>query len=220
MDTATVRLTRAGGITGPVTLPSAPALVQRVLREHRRLGLEPCRNGRNDVTRALWPLLAILIACSACRSDAPAAPSASRLPSVSAAAPSPHPTAVVLTKAQAATRYLRIVRPYNAALQRFQTAAHAGQSWIRLRTLAGRISTANAAQIKALHATRWPADARARVTTLISVSTRAGRYWHAAATATAPDRFRTAVLQAARLSGKPEATALRRALGLPPYRRP
>jgi hypothetical protein len=172
------------------------------------------------VTRALWPVLATLIACSACHSGAPVAPSASGPPSVSAAPSSPHPTAVVLSKAQAAARYRRIVRPYDTALERFQTAAHAGQSWVRLRTLAGRIGTANAAQIKALRATPWPANARKRVTALISVSTRAGRYWHAAATATTPDRFRTAVLQAARLSGKTEATALRRALGLPPYRRP
>lgn len=171
------------------------------------------------MTRALWPILAILIACSACGGEAPAAPSVSP-PSVGAAPSSSHPTTVVLTKAQAAARYLRIVRPYNAALERFQTAAHAGQSWVRLRTLAGRIGTANATQIKALRATRWPAGARKRVTALISVSTRAGRYWHAAATATTPDRFRTAVLQAARLSGKPEATALRRTLGLPPYCRP
>lgn len=169
--------------------------------------------------RALWPIVAVLIACSACGGGTPAVSSASGPPSVSAA-PSSHPTPVVLTKAQAAARYLRIVRPYNAALNHFQTAAHAGQSWVRLRTLAGRITTANAVQIKALRTTRWPAGARARVTALISVSTRAGRYWHAAATATTPDRFRTAVLRAARLSGKTEATALRRTLGLPPYRRP
>jgi hypothetical protein len=55
---------------------------------------------------------------------------------------------------------------------------------------------------------------------LIAVSTRAGRYWSAAAKATGPERFQTAVLRAARLSGKREATALRQALGLPPYRKP
>ena len=54
------------------------------------------------MTRALWPLLATLIACSACHSGAPVAPSASRPPSVGSAPSSPRPTAVVLSKAQAA----------------------------------------------------------------------------------------------------------------------
>lgn len=170
------------------------------------------------MTRALWLVLAIVIACSACRTDAPAPASAP--PRVSAEPSSPRPTAVVLTKAQAADRYLRIVRPYNAALKRFQTEAHAGRSWVRLRTLADRIGTANTTQIKALRATPWPTNARERAAALIAVSTRAGRFWDAAATATTSDRFRSAVLRAARLSGKSEATALRRALGLQPNSRP
>ena len=172
------------------------------------------------MTKPLLPVLAIMVACSACLSDAPAAPRASAPPSAGAAPSSPRPIPAVLTKAQAARRYLRIVRPYNAALMSFETAAHANQSWTRLRTRAGRIATANATQIEVLRTTPWPVNARKHVTALITVSTRAGRYWSAAAKATAPNRFQTAVLRAARLSGKPEATALRRALGLPPYQKP
>lgn len=171
------------------------------------------------MTKALWPVLAVLIACSACRGNAPAAPSASGLPSAGGAPASPRATASVLTRAQAATRYLRIVRPYNAALERFQTAAHANRSWTSLRILARQIVTANTVQIRALRTTPWPANARKHVTALIAVSTRAGRCWKAAANATGPRQFQTAVLQAARLSGKREATALRQALGLPPYRK-
>ena len=172
--------------------------------------------------KALWPALAmIIITCSGCLGDAPAAPSASGpASSASAAPPSPRATPAALTKAQAAKRYLRIVRPYNATLDRFQTAAHANQSWTSLRPLAGRIAAANAAQIRALRTTRWPANAHKRVMALVAVSKQAGRYWNAAAKATTSERLQTAVLHAAQLSGKPEATALRQALGLPPNHKP
>jgi hypothetical protein len=179
----------------------------------------------NDLIKALWPVVAVLIACSACRGDTTAASSASGppsayAPSAGAASPSPRARAAALTKAQAARRYLRIVGPYNAALNRFQTAAHANKPWIGLRPLAGRIATANTAQIRALRTTPWPANARKDIAALIAISTRAGRSWNAAAKATTPQRFQTAVLQAARLSGKREATALRQDLNLPAYRKP
>jgi hypothetical protein len=170
--------------------------------------------------KRLVPGLVAVITCSGCLGSTPTAEPATRPPAVSAT-PSAAPTArVALTRAQAAKRYLQIVRPYNSALERFETAAHAGRSWTSLRVLAARISSTNAAHIRALRTTPWPPEAREEVTALIAVSVRAGRYWSAAAEAPGPAQFQTAVLRGAKLSGKREATAVRHALGLPPYREP
>ncbi|MBC6465382.1 hypothetical protein [Actinomadura alba] len=178
----------------------------------------------------LWRVLAMMIFCSGCldsgpsrtsgadRSGAtpPAGDEAAPLPQPE---PEPEPEPAMLTKAEAAERYLESVRPYNAALDEFETAARADRPWTELRVLAGRVAAANAAQVRILRATTWPEEVRGEVTALMAASVRAGRYWSTAAGADEPQRFRAAVLRAAGLSGKPEATALRHALGLPPQPR-
>ncbi|MBC6462625.1 hypothetical protein [Actinomadura sp. HBU206391] len=186
----------------------------------------------------LWRVLAMMIFCSGCLDSGPAkkapvdkAPAgktpAGKTPAgkapVTEAKPaatgetssSPEAATTVLTKAEAAERYLQSVRPYNTALDDFEAAVHADRPWADLRTLAGRVAAANAAQVRVLRETTWPHEAREQVTALMTASVRAGRYWSTAAGADGPDQFKAAVLRAAALSGKPEATALRHALGLP-----
>ncbi|MBC6467498.1 hypothetical protein [Actinomadura alba] len=165
-------------------------------------------------------MLATVIVCSGCLDSTPATQPTPGPPPASAAPSAPQAAPAALTKAQAARRYLRIVEPYNAALERFETAAHANRPWTDLRLSAARIVKANTTQIQALRGTHWPTETRVHVRALIAVSLQAGRYWNATAKATSPAQFQTAALKAAKLSGKREATALRKALGLPPYREP
>jgi hypothetical protein len=58
-----------------------------------------------------------------------------------------------LTVAQAGSRYLQIVTPCNAALRKFQDAAHANKPWRDLLPLADQVAQANAAQAQALRQT-------------------------------------------------------------------
>jgi hypothetical protein len=169
----------------------------------------------------LWRVLAMMIFCSGCLDSGPSRRSGSDRPGPTPpagdeAASAAQPESAMLTKAEAAERYLESVRPYNAALDEFEAAARTDRPWTELRVLAGRVAAANAAQVRILRATTWPQEVRGEVTALTAASVRAGRYWSTAAGADEPQRFRAAVLRAAGLSGKPEATALRHALGLPP----
>jgi hypothetical protein len=162
-------------------------------------------------------VLAMMVFCSGCLDSGPAKKAASTPPGTEGLPPSQQPDPAMLTKAEAAERYLQSVRPYNAALDDFEAAVRADRSWTELRALAGRVATANTAQITVLRTSTWPDEVSGQVTALLTASLRAGRYWSAAAQAEGPERFKAAVLRAAGLSGNPEATALRQALGLPSH---
>jgi hypothetical protein len=122
-----------------------------------------------------------------------------------------------LTVAQAGSRYLEIVRPYNTALEKFEDAAHAGTPWKNLRPLAGRVAQANAAHAKALRQTSWPAAVRAPMAALLTEIDLAQRSWQRAAQAKTADELARAVRAAAAHSGSKPAGQIRTLLGLPPY---
>jgi hypothetical protein len=123
-----------------------------------------------------------------------------------------------LTVAQAKARYLAIVKPYNTALEALETAANSGKSWTTVRSLAGKVATANAAHAKALRATVWPEAVRQPMAALLVETDAAQRYWLRAAHAKTADELGSAIRSAAKHSGSKPATEVRSKLGLPPYR--
>lgn len=130
---------------------------------------------------------------------------------------SPTPSPSTLTVAQAGSRYLQIVAPYNAALQKFQDAAHANEPWRDLRPLAGEVAQANAAQAQALRQTSWPTGIATPMAALLTQIDLAQGDWQRAANAKTSDELAQAVRAAAAHSGSQPAGQIRTALGLPPY---
>ena len=122
-----------------------------------------------------------------------------------------------MSVADARERYLKIIGPYNAALEKFESAAHAGRSWTDLRTLAGEVVDTNAAQAGALRAVDWPERVREPMAALLEETDAAQRYWSSAARATSADALASAVRSAAAHSGTKQANEVRSGLGLPPY---
>jgi hypothetical protein len=122
-----------------------------------------------------------------------------------------------LTVAQAGSRYLQIVTPYNAALQKFQDAAHANKPWRDLLPLAGQVAQANAAQAQALRQASWPVEVATPMATLLTEIDLAQGDWQRAADAKTSDELAQAVRAAAGHSGSTPAGQIRTALGLPPY---
>jgi hypothetical protein len=138
---------------------------------------------------------------------------------VTSAAPSPTPTRVELTVAEAGPRYLKIVAPYNKALAEFSAAVKAGKSLSSLRTLAGKVAEANATHARALRDTAWPAAARAPMSALLRETETAQRYWQDAAEATTATAMNKALRGASEHDGGDPAGQVRSVLGLPAYRK-
>lgn len=119
----------------------------------------------------LTALVAVLVAgCTpAADQDAAAGPPAAVSTAVTPA-PSTAPTTTTpaaLSKAQAARRYLRIVKPYNRALEALEKAINAGQPIPRLRRLAAAALTASKIELRDLRAARWPSVVRGPVNDLV-----------------------------------------------------
>lgn len=107
---------------------------------------------------------ALLAACTPSAEQDAARPPASVPSSASPPTSSSQPTTTTrpaLSKAQAARRYLQIVKPYNVALETLEKAANAGQPMSRLRQLAETARKATTTEMRALRATRWPSVVRA-----------------------------------------------------------
>ncbi len=155
----------------------------------------------------------VLVAIAGCSSQ----PQVTSAPAVSPVAP---PTTVkpkALSRAAAAKRYLAIVRPYNLALERLEQAFNAGESVVRLRTLAERVARSNAAHIRQLRATVWPSVVRAPMKRLLAESAAAQPSWRQAAEAGTREDLARSVVAAARHDGTDAANEIRRALGLDDY---
>lgn len=131
--------------------------------------------------------------------------------------PAPTPTPTTIDVAQARTRYLEIVAPYNDALEEFESAANAGKSWTSLRTLAGKVAETNAAHAQHLRATAWPPQVHTPMAALLKETDAAQRYWERAARAKTIEELAQAVRAASKHSGAKPAGQVRSALGLPPY---
>src|SRR6266566_566189 len=153
-------------------------------------------------------VMAVLVAVAGCSSQ----PQMTSAPAGSPVAP---PTTVkpkALSRAAAAKRYLEIVRPYNLALERLEQAFNAGESVVRLRTLAERVARSNAAHIRQLRATVWPSVVRAPMKRLLAQPS-----WRQAAEAGTREDLARSVVAAARHDGTDAANEIRRALGLDDY---
>ncbi|MBQ0895930.1 hypothetical protein KBX37_23010 [Micromonospora sp. U56] len=129
------------------------------------------------------------------------------------------PTApALLGRAEAQQRYLRIVQPYNVALEKLEDATKAGKPWRTVRELAAEVATKNAAHAVGLRETSWPVTARAPMAALLAENDVALEHWRRAGRATGPEELMREIRAAAAHSGSREATAVRSALGLPAYR--
>jgi hypothetical protein len=122
-----------------------------------------------------------------------------------------------LSRAQAAKRYLAIVKPYNVALERLEQAFNAGRPLGDLRTLSHAVANANDTQMDQLRATLWPTAVRQPMRSLLAESAAAQPYWLQAAEAGTRDELARALVTASRHDGSDAASQLRRALGLGAY---
>lgn len=127
------------------------------------------------------------------------------------------PTPTRLTVAQARTRYLAVTRPYNVALERFETAANNGAGLATLKKQARAIAAANLAESRALAATAWPTNVASLVRELIAADAAARTHWLRAAGADSLDEMARHVRRAAAAGGQAPSAEIRRRLGLPKY---
>ncbi|MGC5020405.1 hypothetical protein [Micromonospora sp. DT47] len=131
-----------------------------------------------------------------------------------AATASPAP----LTRAEAKTRYLRIVQPYNEALEELEDATQVGRPWRTVRELAAAVAAKNAVHAVELRETSWPAEVRAPMAALLAENDVALEHWRRAGRATSAAELMREIRAAAAHSAATEATRVRSALGLPAYR--
>ncbi|MFI7575366.1 hypothetical protein [Micromonospora sp. NPDC049497] len=127
-------------------------------------------------------------------------------------------TPAALTPAEAKSRYLAIVAPYNIALEELEDAANAGKPWRTVRTLAAEVARTNAAHAVELREAVWPAEVRAPMAALLKENDVALRHWRRAGEAADADALMREIRAAAAHSGATEAGRVRTALGLPAYR--
>jgi hypothetical protein len=183
------------------------------------LGARAIEMDRGVNVRGLMSILVLTLLAGGCagtsQENSPASAMSPAAPPVTSPTSDPAPNP--LTVAQAGTRYLEIVKPYNTALETFEDAAHAGTPWRDLRPLAGEVARANAAHAQALRETSWPVGVQAPMTALLTEIDLAQRDWQHAANANTADELARAVRSAAAHSGSKPAGQIRTLLGLAPY---
>jgi DNA polymerase IIIc chi subunit len=122
-----------------------------------------------------------------------------------------------LSKPDAAQRYLAIVKPYNVALERLETAINSGQPVATLRTRASELAAANQEQINQLQTTLWPTEIRAPMAELIAESGKSQPLLLQAAQAKTRSQLVQAVVDGLKHDGKTPAKAIRDFLELAKY---
>jgi hypothetical protein len=160
---------------------------------------------------AVLALIVLLAGCGGGEQVDPQAPA----PVWQSAAPT---TPAALTPAEAKSRYVAIVAPYNTALEELEDAVNAGKPWRTVRTLAADVARTNAAHAVELRETVWPAEVRAPMGALLEENDVALRHWRRAGEAADADALMREIRAAAAHSGAREAGRVRTALGLPAYR--
>jgi hypothetical protein len=135
----------------------------------------------------------------------PSSPTSTQGPGKS---PSSQPAPARLTVAQARKRYLAVTRPYNVALERFETAANSGASVQTLRARARSVAAANLAESRLLLSIAWPTTVTGQIQELARADASARRHWL---------RVAAADSLAEMAGGKGPAAEIRRRLGLPKY---
>jgi hypothetical protein len=167
---------------------------------------------------ALAAAVVALLAVTGCSGEPGGKPATAPL-AAATTMPSVTPTTMTapLSKKQAAERYLAIVKPYNLALERLEQAINQGRPVATVRTLAGKVASANQAHMRDLRATLWPVEVRAPVRELLAESARAQVYWRQAAHASTRSELIQVALKAARHDGSEAASSIRHRLDLGTY---
>lgn len=163
--------------------------------------------------RLLLVTAGALLALAGCATAPVAAPPATTTSTAPVTTTTPPP----LSKPEAAQRYLAIVKPYNVALERLETAINSGQPVATLRTRAGEVATANQEQINQLHTTPWPTEIRAPMAELIAESGKAQPLLQQAAQAKTRTQLVQAVVDGMKHDGKAPAKLIRDFLELAKY---
>ena len=127
------------------------------------------------------------------------------------------PAPALLSKEQAAERYLAIVEPYNVALEALEQAVNGPQSVDALRTQAASVAAANDTHVQELKAAAWPADVQPAVDELVAESEQAQTYWLQASEAPTREAAIAAAVSAGEHDGGAAAQAIRSLLGLGDY---
>lgn len=122
-----------------------------------------------------------------------------------------------LSEAEAATRYLEIVRPYNEALEQFELAVNGGEELATLTGMASDTADALETEIGELRATAWPEAISTHVDALIGESEQALEHWQEAARAQTRDDLVDSVLAAAEFDGSDPTGSIREILNLDAY---
>jgi hypothetical protein len=123
----------------------------------------------------------------------------------------------LLSKEQAAERYLAIVEPYNVALEALEQAVNGPQSVDALRTQAASVAAANDTHVQELKAAAWPADVQPAVDEPVAESEQAQTYWLQASEAPTREAAIAAAVSAGEHDGGAAAQAIRSLLGLGDY---
>jgi hypothetical protein len=144
----------------------------------------------------------------------PSSPTSTQGPGKS---PTSQPAPARLTVAQARTRYLAVTRPYNVALERFETAANNGASVQTLRARARSVAAANLAESRLLLSIAWPTTVTGQIQELAKADASARRHWLRVAAADSLTEMAGHVRLASAAGGKGPAAEIRRRLGLPKY---
>jgi hypothetical protein len=173
------------------------------------------------------PVLAVVIALAVggCGGpDArPAADTASPSPSapvtIAPISPTPSAKATVtrLTVTQAKVRYLKVTRPYNVALESFETAANGGAGVATLRHRASTVAAANLVESRALAATAWPDSITEQVAQLVKIDGTTRRLWLQVAHAESLSEMSGLLRRISAAGDKSPSALIRKRLGLPKY---
>lgn len=127
------------------------------------------------------------------------------------------PRPVQLSVAAAGKRYLEVTRPYNVALERFETAANNGSSVATLRARARAVAAANLAESRQLLAIAWPTKVAKQIKALARADAAARPHWLRVASADSLSEMAGHLRLASAAGGKAPSTEIRRLLGLPKY---
>lgn len=171
--------------------------------------------GRN-VMRLILVMATALVALAGCSTATTSTPVAAPTTTTTSTAPTTT-TPAPLSKADAARRYLAIVRPYNVALEQLEQAINSGQPVATLRTRTSELAAANETQIKQLQAAVWPTDVRAPMDELIAESGKAQPFFLQAAQAKTRNQVVQAVLDSRKHDAKAPAKSIRELLELAKY---
>ncbi|MET9275270.1 hypothetical protein [Kribbella sp. NPDC003557] len=138
-------------------------------------------------------------------------------PSPAQSVPVSRSSPAALTVAAAGAKYLRITRPYNVALERFEKAANENMSLSTLQNRAKAVAAANLAEYTALRSTVWPARVSTQMRALAKADAAARPHWLKVAASDSKSEMADHLKLATAAGGKAPSAQIRQLLGLPKY---